>query len=774
MVERRNSALHTLVILLVIYTLTVGGTFNGLVNDTIARTSLMLMTGGIAGWLILRWRRDWQWPVVPLEKPMLAALVAIAISVVFNLDAGRRVSLGVWYWTFYLATWLLLADLLRHGLPGRWLIDGVLATGVLVVLVGLWQEQGWLIGWFQVTGAGVGVPFIPVRPGSLIGNPNALGTFLIVLILLQAGRLIQARRWLSRIGWLIYLGLSLALLFLTLSRGAWLGLGAGLAAWIGFLIWSRGLFSMQAARGWWTSHGLRWRLLVTGAAVVMVSVGVMLVPVAWNAVNQPGRSTDLRQGIWQAAWDAFLEAPFTGTGPFTFGSTLLARQSTPPETPHSHTHNLPLQVATETGLPGLLVLGWALVAIGLEIRCRLLSELPGANLQEMGAVGAAMVAFLAHHVTDMTMMMPSIALLGLGLLACVVIRPVNQTRMAARSYRLIAPLIWVGLLMTGWGSHLIQSDYLSAMIQSIEGDWVAGAERLDAVIARDPAMPIYPAGQAMVLSIAADQGDEAVLPRAESAWERAVSLEGRYAAWWANLGAVRWQAGDRAGAIEAMAIAVERAPEAGLIWLNYAYLLELAGRPDEAVEAYLHTLRLMPGWYETDFWEEGPVRPMARQAFEQEGGIQPDRLVPVMDALRGGDVEGARQLLLDFPDLDQASPGERVTLAVLYEYAGNHAQADLWMDSARLRLQNTFDAEWLAVGDALFGLWRGDEDAQAQLEVAQVELYGSLRGYPFYSGQNLSWAQYLRDGFTEQLVPQLLSLPDRPLAARLLAWGLDQ
>jgi len=372
------------------------------------------------------------------------------------------------------------------------------------------------------------------------------------------------------------------------------------------------------------------------------------------------------------------------------------------------------------------------------------------------------------------MTMPSIALLGLGLLAYVLVRPVaRQTPGVTRPYRLAVPLVWVGLLVTGWGSHLIQSDYLSAMVQAIKGDWVAGAERLDAVIARDPAMPIYPAGQAMALTIAADQGDETVLPRAESAWERAIGLEDRYAAWWANLAAVRWQAGDRPGAIEAMATSVERAPEAGLLWLNYGNLLESVGRTDEAVEAYLRALRLIPVWYETDFWEESTVRQQARQTFEQEGGVRSARLILVLDTLLAGDAETARRMLLDFPDLDRASPGERVTLAVLYEHAGEHAQADLWMDSAVLAVQNPFDQEWLAVGNALFGLWRGSEDAQTRLEAARIALYGSDRGLPFYSGQNLSWAQYLRDGLEEQLVPQLLSLPDRPLAARLLVWGID-
>lgn len=777
MAERRNSALHALVILMVLYLLTVGGTFNGLVNGTIARTSLVLLTGGIAGWLILRWRRGWQWADVPLEKPMLAALIAVAISVFFNLDAGRRLSLGVWYWTFYLAIWLLLSDLIGHGMPVRWLLDGVLATNVLVVLVGFWQEQGWITHWIQVTGAGIGVPFIPARPGSLIGNPNALGTFLAVAIVLQVGRLTQARRWRSRIGWLILSAASLALLFVTLSRGAWLGLAAGLAAWVLFLIWGRGLLSIQAVRGWWRRHGLRWRLLVAGGGAAILLAGVALAPVAWNAMDQPGRSVSLRQAIWQAAWDAFMQQPLTGTGPFTFGGTLLIRQSTPPETPHSHTHNLPLQVATETGLPGLLVLGWTLVAVGLSIWRWMAAKPSKAALAEMGAVVAALVAFLTHHLTDVTSMMPSIAILGVGLLACVMARPAEQVPAepvpaAARLYRLGVPLVWAGLLVTGWGSHLIQSDYLNAMLQAINGDWVAGADRLDGVIARDPMMPIYPAGQAMALTIAANQGDESVLPRAEAAWERAIGLEDRYAAWWANLAAVRWQRGDHPGAIEAMTAALECAPEAGTLWLNLGNYLELSGRAGEAAEAYLQALGFKPDWYEADFWDGSVVRRQARSAFAQEGGGS-DRLALVVETLLAGDAENARRMLLDFPGLNHASPGERVTLAVLYEVAGEHEQADLWLDSAALSLQNTYDQEWLAVGKALFGLWRGGEDAEARLEAAQVALYGSARGYTFYSGQNLSWAQYLRDGLAEQLAPQLIDLPARPLAARLLDWGRD-
>ena len=420
---RLDFPLRLLVGVLVLYVLVVGGTFNGMVNMQFSQTTLILLTLAIVAWLVLHWRRGWAWHGTILDWALVAGAAAAILSALANFDVGRRITLGLWYWGLYLAVWLLLVDLVANGMPARWLLDGVIATGVPVVLIGYWQAGGWLVGWQEVTSAGIGVPFVPLRPGSLIGNPNALGTFLVVLIPLLLSRWVQARRLPGRIGWGVYVLLSLGLLILTLSRGAWLGFGVALVLWLAAVLWIRGLLSWTGLRRWWRAHGKVWQGGLIGVGVAIILAGVIMVPVLLGAVNQPGRTFSTREAIWRVALDAFAQQPLTGTGPFTFGRVLLAHQSTPPSTPHSHAHNLVLQVAAELGLPGMvaLAIGLALASIGLWRRFSRLQS-PAARL-ELAACGAALVGFGVHHLLDTTMMMPSITLLALVVLAAALVAP---------------------------------------------------------------------------------------------------------------------------------------------------------------------------------------------------------------------------------------------------------------------------------------------------------------------------------------------------------------
>lgn len=129
----RERAARLLVMAMVLYALLLGGTFNGMINLTINRATLMLLSIGVALWLGMRWLRKWQWFPTPFDRILLAGLVAVAIAVLPNLESWRRMAIGLWYWGLLVGSWLALADLVANAMPTRWLADGILATGVLVL-----------------------------------------------------------------------------------------------------------------------------------------------------------------------------------------------------------------------------------------------------------------------------------------------------------------------------------------------------------------------------------------------------------------------------------------------------------------------------------------------------------------------------------------------------------------------------------------------------------------------------------------------------------------
>lgn len=226
-----------------------------------------------------------------------------------------------------------------------WVAAGVLNIGVAVVQVFLpqWPDGHWL--------AASGLP------GRAVGNlrqPNHLSSLLVwhciaVVALLEGGRLRRA--------WAI--GLMAAGVFavvLTASRTGLLSVGL-LAAW--------GLLDRRLARP-------TRALLMASPLLYLLSWGAMA---QWAAATQHTfggaarlAETDIsssRVAIWRDTLTLIAQQPWTGVG---FGEFNLAWTLTPlPQRPvafFDHTHNLPLQLAVELGLPlAALVLGlllWAL------------------------------------------------------------------------------------------------------------------------------------------------------------------------------------------------------------------------------------------------------------------------------------------------------------------------------------------------------------------------------------------------------------------------------
>ena len=611
-----------------------------------------------------------------------------------------------------------------------------------------------------------------MRPGSIIGNPNALGSVLIVVMLLAMGRLAQEQRSLLRLGWGGYLLLCAGLLFLTLSRGAWLGLAVGILGWSVLLLWRRGLTSLAAWRAWWRDLKRNRRALILGGGGVVILVGVLLLPTAWRAVSQPGRTPETRQVIWDAALAEFMAHPLTGTGPFTFGRGLLLYQSTPPRTPHSHAHNLILHVGAEMGVPGLLVLLWEAVAAGRAWVQRWHAAREARPTMDVAAAGVALAALVTHQLLDMTVMMASIALLGIMLLVMATGNAQLSVQVGVRHWRgVVVAGLWALLLVTGWWSYGVRAGYLDGLLMASRGEWRLGAERLAQAVARDPAMPLYPAQRGYVLGIAAARGDDTALAEAVASWERALALEDVYAPWWANLAALRWQAGDTTAAVRDLQEAVVRAPESPMLWLNLGRYHEVAGDQDAAQDAYMEALRLQPAWRRDPFWQETALRQQALAAFELERGASSTSTVDrALALLYAGDASGAHDVLL--ADSLTASPyaARRVVLALAYEQLGLPAQADLWLASARLYQQAPDDEVWTAVGRAGLAVWRGDSHAEQWVAQVEALLYPTGRGSGFPGGENLAWFHFLREAFPQQFLPQLLTLPESPAAAALLEW----
>lgn len=521
------------------YVLLVGATFNGILTAPIRAASTALVVGAVLLWIVGRRGRSASLPGTPLDPAVALWIAAIALSFLANLDDWRRSATALWYVGLYLWLWYALWDAVaRRWISRATLIDALLLPGVIALAVGALQQQ---VIWSR------GLSALPV---SVFGNTNSFGTFLILLLPLALARAFSTRRVARPVMALVALGTG-ALLFLTGSRGAWLGGAAALGVFIllgapGQII-RRWLDRLPAARR-------RTALIAGGLALIVLLIGVGT-PFL-ETFNRSGRTLDLRTWIYETALTVFRRQPLTGSGLFTFGGELARLNSTPYHEPHSHAHSLIFNVMAELGVVGLAALALTVALLLRTLLRHLRAERMALDAERAGA-WAAVAGVGVHLLFDTTIMMPALALgVLLAALSSLTPSPLVGEGAGGRRTGLALSLLGVCLAAAAIWSTTLYTRYVAALTAAVgDGDLTAGAAALDALIAADPGLAITHSQQGMLLALAGDADG------ARQSFERYTELAPQYAIGWFNLAALRLASGDHDGARQALDRALALAPD---------------------------------------------------------------------------------------------------------------------------------------------------------------------------------------------------------------------
>ncbi len=203
------------------------------------------------------------------------------------------------------------------------------------------------------------------RVPSSMGNPNMLACFLLMMIWLLVGVLLDARTVLHRVFLSALILAGVCVLVFTLTRGAWFAFALSVVL---FAIWAfiGKRFPFPIAR--------RRKLLVGGTSLVLLVLAGLALhrPIAdrigdlWSG-GALSDSAHARLTIWKGAARLARAHPIMGTGAGTFELTY------PLERPADfrsrslgdniiHAHSEPLQIASETGAVGLVAFLALLIA----------------------------------------------------------------------------------------------------------------------------------------------------------------------------------------------------------------------------------------------------------------------------------------------------------------------------------------------------------------------------------------------------------------------------
>jgi putative inorganic carbon (HCO3(-)) transporter len=328
------------------------------INTTLTLAAIALLAGlWSLGWLLAR--RPLL-PPSPLSPALLLWGLAVGVGIIVTADPNLTfpkatgLLLGYAYWR-YIVIALQTRQLINLG------VIFFLLTGLGMMFVGT-ISTNWRVKVPLLNNLLSLLPsqLIQLPGGSLEGtHANELGGTIIIflpllLVVLTGWQVIRKTPLLIISLFGVAISASL-LLVLTQSRSAWIGGVGGFSSLLFF----------------WFIFLPPSRLRMVGRiflGLVVVVIILLLVRTDWNQIIQfweaPPRDTavgtlttfNFRRQLWRSAIEVIEDTPFTGTGLGAF------RQVVPRLYPISasnyddvaHAHNIFIQVAVDTGLPGLI------------------------------------------------------------------------------------------------------------------------------------------------------------------------------------------------------------------------------------------------------------------------------------------------------------------------------------------------------------------------------------------------------------------------------------
>lgn len=584
----------------------------------------------------------------PLDLPVLAFIGAYAIATVASVSwrASLETTLvtGAAIIAFY-----ALSDL--PYLNATQLRRIALLAGGAVSLYAVWIVGNDYANYLDYVSAIEGVdsgnifpPTVP-RVHDVSDHPNVLAMLLTLLMPLFAITAYRApSRW-ERIGGLVAMIAGGLAIFLTLSRGGWLGVIVGVAftvvgAWLTVRAHDR---EQQGFAPSWENIIPRdispTALAAIGGALVLMAGGTLAY--LSSSDTRPGwlfrSSLSPREDAWRAGLDIFQDYPLAGAGPNAFGLLYPAYQGK--FLVHTqHAHNGFLQVADDAGLLGLL----ALAAIAVAVVYMLLRTWREAALEgRLLAVACAggLIGFSLHNQLDAGNIWKSPAI-GLALVGAIIVRnyrerercnaaaaPPASARIAFmervpeqyRRYGMLAArsallaLLFVPFI--AWARiDAAHYDYWRGMDDAANFQPGAIAKIQEAVNA-DGSMAPYQLQLGKLQAeayVATNRTNDELIDNAIIHLERAAELDPRSDIIRANLArAYELKGRDEDAAREAQTtrLAIYHVPSV----LVAGEVYEDLGREDDAISTYGQVISMDAGLADSTFWQENEWR---RQRFD--------------------------------------------------------------------------------------------------------------------------------------------------------------
>ena len=377
----------------------------GLPLVTRSGLSLLVLASGLL-WLLLALTTS-PGPLVEIDRWILGILAIALLATGFS-PVPLAAAKGLVKLVSYLGVYALMRQVLTLA-PVWWdrIVAALLAGNLVTCVIGIRQlygDSGELARWADPNSVADGT----VRIYSTLENPNLLAGYLLPVLPLA---LVALLRWPGRARKLFALTalvLGVVALVLTFSRGAWMGLVAE-AAVISLLL------AVRATRAW----PLLWRrllplLLLLGGAALLVILVTQVEPLRVRVMSlvagRQDSSNNFRINVWLAALDMVQARPWLGIGPGNDAFNQIYPLFQQPKFNALSAYSIPLELAVEAGIPGLLA-GIGLLLASLRSATSLWRSDSCFSLPALAAI-AVIVGLTVQGLTDTIFFRPEVQLSG--------------------------------------------------------------------------------------------------------------------------------------------------------------------------------------------------------------------------------------------------------------------------------------------------------------------------------------------------------------------------
>ena len=590
--------------------LVVIGYTHALIQYNVIIFGAMLWSVLVAAWLLAGQKAK-----TPFKIPVLLWLAAYTLSVIYSIDprrsAGQMLIMSTSLFVFY-----LVYDLVQRGWRKELFTGGLIFSASLVTLWGVIDAASWYNQWLTVN-PGQWIPTFIYRPA----NSNVWAPFMYLNVILCLSTVLDSTKNKRRFLFLIPVFISTFTLYLTSSRGGYLGLALGLLVlglWFVFQKKTQVLFIWKKIY----SNKILMIFLIIIAIGFSSLVGALVYKQSMHGSH--GNIFTSRQTLWSTAINTFLAHPSFGQGPFTYGTAFMADYSIPPENVWAHAHSIPLNTLAETGLIGIgALLFLAFSYIKQFVSTHKYNALPLTSIEI--AAFSFLAAFMMHSIFESLHMEPAV-LWSLAILLALAVKPsVEFSGHKHRPWWILIPVLsaWLGV----WGI----TPYFRGVQAANSNQWQLARTFFLEACKRDPYSALAHQQLALTDAILADDQYPEYLPEAIEHLKKTIEYEPSWALNHANLAALYYKNGQlNEEALNAAMKAVELAPSVAVYHYLEGMIAEEIGNTDLALQAYQQSIVSDTAYQNESYWESSPIKAQAffnwRSSLEPQGELTLDQI----------------------------------------------------------------------------------------------------------------------------------------------------